>query len=42
MQEEKETILEKLKANGPVFELNFILSQIFISEWALSLRPEKN
>ena len=26
-----------MKANGTIFELNFILSQIFISEWTLSL-----
>ena len=36
MSEEKETLLEKMKANGTIFELNFILSQIFISEWTLS------
>ena len=34
----KETLLEKIKANGTIFELSFILSQIFISEWTLSLR----
>ena len=33
----EETLLEKTKANGKIFELNFILSQIFISEWTLSL-----
>ena len=32
MSEGKETLLEKMKANGTIFELNFILSQIFISE----------
>ena len=37
MSEEKETLLEKMKANGTIFELNFILSQIFISEWTLFL-----
>ena len=42
MSEGKETLLEKMKPNGTIFELNFILSQIFISEWTLSLRPEKN
>ena len=39
MSEGKETVLEKMKANGTIFELNFILSQIFIFEWTLSLRP---
>ena len=38
MSEEKETHLEEMKANGTIFELNFILSQIFIYEWTLSLR----
>ena len=33
MLEEKGTVLEKMKANGSIFELNFIFSQIFISEW---------
>ena len=28
----KETLLEKIKANATIYELNFILSQIFISE----------
>ena len=37
MSEEKETLLEKRKAIGTIFELNFILSQICISEWTLSL-----
>ena len=32
MSEEKVTILKKIKANGTTFELNFILSQIFLSE----------
>ena len=31
MSEEKETLLEKMKANGTIFEFNFILSQISIS-----------
>ena len=34
--EGKETLLEKMKANGPIFEFNFIFSEIFISEWTLS------
>ena len=38
MSEGKETLLEKMKANGTLFEFNFILSEIFISEWTLSLR----
>ena len=38
MSEGKETFLEKMKANGTIFELNFILSKNFISEWTLSLR----
>ena len=37
MSKGKETLLEKLKANGTIFELSFILSQIFNSEWTLSL-----
>ena len=37
ISEEKETLLEKMKATGTVFELNFILSKIFLSEWTLSL-----
>ena len=32
-----ETLLEKKKANGIMFVSNFILSEIFISEWTLSL-----
>ena len=32
MSEEKETLLEKIKANGTIYELIFTLSQIFISE----------
>ena len=39
MLEEKETLLEKMKANGTISELNFILSQKFISRWTLSLIP---
>ena len=35
--EEKETLLEKMRANGTIFELEFIFSQIFISEWTLFL-----
>ena len=38
MSEGKETLLEKRKANGTIFEMNFILSQIFISEWTHPLR----
>ena len=37
MSEEKETLLQKMKANGTTFEINLIFSQIFISEWTLSL-----
>ena len=37
MSEGKETLLEKMKANGTIFELNSMLSHIFISEWTLSL-----
>ena len=37
MLEGKETLVEKMKVNGTIFELNIILSQIFISEWTLSL-----
>ena len=37
MSEEKETVFKKMKANGTIFELSFILSQIFNSEWTLSL-----
>ena len=33
----KETLLEKIKANSTIFDLNLILSQILISEGALSL-----
>ena len=33
MSEEKGTF----KGNGKIFELNFILSQIFLAEWTLSL-----
>ena len=38
MSEERETLLEKVKANSTIFELKFISSQIFMSEWTLSLR----
>ena len=37
MSEGIETLLEKKKANGIMFGSNFILSEIFISEWTLSL-----
>ena len=33
-----ETLLEKKKANGIMFVSNFILPEIFISEWTLSLK----
>ena len=33
----KETLLEKMKANGTMFECSFILSENFISEWTFSL-----
>ena len=38
MSEGIETLLEKKKANGIMYGSNFILSEIFISEWTLSLR----
>ena len=38
MSESKETLLEKMKANGKLFEFNFYLSEIFISECTLSWR----
>ena len=38
MLEGKETLLEKIKANATIFEMIFILSHIFISEWTHSLR----
>ena len=38
MSEGIETLLEKKKANGKMFWSNLILSEIFISEWTLSLR----
>ena len=38
MSEGIETLLEKKKANGTMLGSNFILSEIFISEWTLSLR----
>ena len=37
MSEGIETLLEKKKANGIMFGSSFILSEIFISEWTLSL-----
>ena len=37
MSEGIETLLEKKKANGIMFGSNFILSEILISEWTLSL-----
>ena len=37
MSEVIETLLEKKQANGIMFGSNFILSEIFISEWTLSL-----
>ena len=37
MSEGKETLLETMKANSTLFEFNFILSEIFIPEWTLSL-----
>ena len=40
MSEGIETLLEKRKANGILFGSNFILSEIFISEWTLSLRVQ--
>ena len=36
MSEGKETLVEKMKANGTLFEFNLILLGIFISEWTLS------
>ena len=37
MSEGIETLLKKKKANGIMLEASFILSQIFISQWTLSL-----
>ena len=31
-------LMSEEKANGTIFELNFIFLQIFISEWTISLR----
>ena len=42
MSEGIETLLEKKKANGIMFGSSFILSEIFISEWTLSLSMLKN
>ena len=33
MSEEKEILLEKMKAIGTIFELHFILSKKIISQW---------
>ena len=41
MSEGKETLIEKKKANGTMLGSNFILSIIFVSEWALSLSRAK-
>ena len=38
MSEGIETLLEKKKANGIMLGSSFILSEIFISEWTLSLK----
>ena len=38
MSEGIETLLKKKKANGIIFGSYFILSDIFISEWTLSLK----
>ena len=40
MSEGIETLLEKKKANGIMFGTSFILSEIFIFEWTLSLRKQ--
>ena len=37
MSEGIETLLEKKKANGIMFGFSFILSEILISEWTISL-----
>ena len=37
MSEGIETLLEPKKANGIMFGSSFILSEIFVSEWTLSL-----
>ena len=37
MSEGTEKLLEKKKPNGIILESNFILSEIFIAEWTLSL-----
>ena len=37
MSEWKWTLYEKMKANGTMFRYNSIMSEIFISEWTLSL-----
>ena len=38
MSEGIETLLEKKKANDIMLQANFILSEIYISEWTLSIR----
>ena len=38
MSQEKDTLLEKMKANNTIFEPYFSFSQIFIYEWTLSVR----
>ena len=38
MSEEKETLLEKIKVIGTIFDFNIIFSEIFISEGTLSSR----
>ena len=40
MSEEKERFLGKKKANVTIFEFNFILPEIFITEWTLSLKGD--
>ena len=42
MSKEIETLLEKKKANGIMFGSDFILSEIFISDWTLSLSQSQN
>ena len=42
MSEGIETLLKKKKANGIIFGSYFILSDIFISEWTLSLKSLLN
>ena len=40
MSEEKERFLGKKKANVTIFEFNFILPEIFITEWTHSLKGD--